>query len=468
MRLRHGTSENPGSHPTLLPRFHAPWSPGPIPTGWPEDCSRGGPWWADARCGWGPIAAAASGCLTNQYEISRDELARLAALEPNERAERVRVVQQTHWNEDEYGEPPQLDEGRERARDHGGSVHVHVHGGYHHHGHGTTRVIGRAHAPRTVARPRVGSAPGPNPTGPTRHVPASPTRGVGTPKPAAPNVGKAASGSRVPATPSRSAKSSGGSGGGNLLSGGGGGGGGDAAAAVVVAVAVVAVATTAMVVVAPVEGRRYDGWLSLDQEQPVLMLERGGGAYWTPLSSITPADVESVRHAVVVDQGTTKRLGRAPLTRDGLAYTLEMGAATPSTRDGLGDWAYQARVALGGFVTQEVGLLGGGQFSAGDQDGVLFNGRVFIEGQLLPLSVGRLHAGGYVETGAVLLLHDRPGATDNGGGWYPGAGALVQVDVSTRLALTLRGGASWLPTFDGAARESRAWAPEIAVGLAVY
>jgi hypothetical protein len=247
-------------------------------------------------------------------------------------------------------------------------------------------------------------------------------------------------------------------------------GGGDGEAAIAVAVAALVVATGALAVAAPTEGQRYDGWLRLQPEQPLYLMDSSGDGYWLPLSHLGPSHLDDTSHAVIVDDSSVARLGRAPLNRQGFVYSLEAGAAVPSTREGAGDPAFSARMGLGVFATRDFGLLLGGHFSAAEQDGSVFNGRIMLEAQYLPLRLGIAHFGLAGEGGMAWLLHDAPVGTNDANGLYLGGSGLTQVAISTRLAATLRAGAAWLPTVQNPSTSAagRLWAPEVSVGLAVY
>ena len=318
---------------------------------------------------------------------------------------------------------------------------------------------------RTPASPRLG---GRTPAGPGvgGRTPASP--GVGVRSPASPSIGRtpatpdlgrapaAPSVGRTPASPtagsalgkssrrvpsSSSAGKSGGKGKLSKLPLGGGGGGGDAEAAVVIAVVAVAAAGGILAVHASTEGGRYDGWVSLPPEQAVLVERHNGTRYWVPLSDLSPEDSRDAERGLIIDDGGgLERLRRARLKRSGFVYSLEAGAAQTSAKGGVGPLGVQSRLGLGTFFMQELGAMVGGQFSAADRHGTVFNGRLFAELQVFPFAYRRFHFGFYGEAGYAWALHDAPGRTHRGKGFAPGAGALLQYDLTTRLAASLRGG----------------------------
>jgi hypothetical protein len=320
-------------------------------------------------------------CLTNQYEISGSELARLAELPPGERGERIRVTQQTGWGRDDVVQP---------------TVNAPI---------AFVHRTGRPHRRRFTVEDSDGDD-----------------------------------------------------------------GGDGAAKAVGAAVAVVALAGATMLVVAPTEGQRYDGWVRVDEAERVLVFSDVEGPYETSLADLSVEQASSAHRALVFDQGALRRLGRAPLDRRGFTFTLEGGAAQLVTRNGTRDVGFQSRLGLGAFFTRQLGLLVGGQFAAGDQAGTVFNGRLFLEADVLPLDLGKVHLGAYGEGGAAMLMHDGPDGTERGDGLYLGGGALTQLELSTRLALSLRLGVAMMPLLPGTGGASggHALVPEASIGFAVY
>ena len=403
------------------------------------------------------------GCLSHQYEISSDELSRLAKQKPEERGRRVRVLQQTKSQQDDIEEAPAFnsqDDGMGWSS--GSDVSYHT-------------VTIRSPRPATPPHPSTPAAP------PNVRMPATPSLGSGvegiarTPAapmpaaarvPAAPGVGASGGGAsravqRIPASPGP-AKAKGGGSKSLPLDGGG-----DGKAAVVVAAVALVAAGGVMAAHASTEGKRYDGWVSMPVDQPVLVEQDDGTRYWVPLGSLSLADTQYADRGIVVEEDDElQRLGRAPLTRDGFVYSLEVGAAQTSARGGQGPTGFQSRVGLGGFLNQYVGLLGGAQFAAASDSGTVFNYRLMAELQVMPVHIGKVHLGVFGEAGYGWVMHDAPGRTDHGRGWTPGGGALLQYELTTRLAASLRGGVVRVPGVDD--MDAPGWAPEVGFGLAVY
>lgn len=264
--------------------------------------------------------------------------------------------------------------------------------------------------------------------------------------------------------PGRVAPTGGGHVGGHIGGGGGGGGGGNGGEALVL-LAVVAIAIGVVVGIGLVsgEGVRFDGYVQMAPEQPIHIKDGFGQTRELPLAALSPEDVlATVEAKVMDDEGYgIERLDRAPLDRTGGTFKLDSG----ETSFGLGATSFYgptATIQLGYFFTRELGLLmnvalGG---SADDQGLIVTRHTFSLELQALPLAKGRFHAGGYVDAGFALA-----GLASNDvlSGPAGGGGALVELDLTSRLALTLRGGANLAHLDNG-------WSPAgtLALGVAVY
>ena len=407
-----------------------------------------------------PIAA---GCVSNEYVIPKDELMHQAQMPIAARGQRVRVVQGLGDRrgypvppspappappaETAVGEPPpdvepldeplpiapqaEADESApdELAEESDDRVDLQLDGG----GNGQ-RPMRRAPAPRGARGPTQASQP---------------WRGPGR---VAPPAGHAGGGS--------------GAGGGHWGSGlGGGGGGGNGSGDALVLLAVVAVAIGVVVAVCLVsgEGIRFDGFVRVAPEQPIHLKDGAGKTRDLPLAALSPDDVAATVEAKIMDDEGfgIERLDRMPLDRRGGVFKLDSGATT----FGLGPQSFSgptATIQFGYFFTRKLGLLAnialGG---ATDDQGTVVTRHTFgLELQALPLEKGRLHAGGYLDAGFALA-----GTTTNDvvSGPAGGGGALVELDLTSRMALTLRAGANLAHLDDG-------WSPAAAatIGVAVY
>ncbi len=374
-------------------------------------------------------AFALSGCLSNNYQVSREELLRLARTPPEQRGEHVRVLQQTSLGADDVGaEPEELEPAG------GGDVTVNLNG---------------------VAN---GGGPGPHPSGgAATHSPWQPG-GAGHAAPV--HVG----------SPHAGVSSGGHGGGGGGFSLGGGGGGNDA---IVEAIVAVVIANGVGVALAVTEGRRFEGWARVDPEAGIFLIS-ATDTEWLPLSALTEDEAKSAQRAVLVDHGErVHRLARAPLDRQGLAYEVELGAGGLNTVDRTSELGFACRSGVGYFPTPDLGFLFVDQVAFGEGGarlgyGAIFNGRLGAEVEYLPVRAGRFHAGFYAELGGALVLQDLPDKTHSWSGAYTAGGFLTQIDWTTRLAVDLRAGIASLPAHPGRSLAERSYEPELTLGVAVY
>ncbi len=200
-------------------------------------------------------------------------------------------------------------------------------------------------------------------------------------------------------------------------------------------------ASAVALVLAGTEGARYDGWAQLHPMHPVHVLGQDGSATVVPLAQLDAATVEASDELLVSeDEGPFLRLGRAPLDRVGLVYGMEVGLATlRGPRGALGP-AFASHIQLGAFPLHGLGLLFDVQLGVGDADGKdIVNAQLSGEVQALPLAFGLLELGVYGRVGGA-----SPAQRGDDWGLAAGGGLLAQLAVTTRLALTLRGGASWV------------------------
>ena len=235
--------------------------------------------------------------------------------------------------------------------------------------------------------------------------------------------------------------------------GGGGGGKGSDKGAVI---ALVAMAAAAGVVLAATEGQRYDGWVRLHPMHPVHLWGPWGYGV-LPLAQIDPATAAQSYKAVVREsEGPWQRLARAPLDREGWTYSVLGGVGDIGGPDG------NARgpafhVQLGYFPSHQVGVQLEWMPSWRDDDlgETVLDMRWGLELDLLPLDAGPVH-GGVFGTLATGFRDDREGTTS---GVFTGGGALLQLELSTRLALTGRLGLT---------RAYRELESDVTVGLSIY
>lgn len=364
------------------------------------------------------------GCLSHEHRVHPDALAALAATPPEQRGQPVRVVQKL---------------GARRA------------------------------APVAPA-----AAPPPPPPPPPAYPPdayqGGPNVWVGVqvgvpvdhgPRPGPPGVRPPSSGFGQPAPPMPSGKSGGSSGGAPSP-------GSDALTddLRVLAIVVVAVAAFAAVGLLATEGARYDGYAALAPTQPLHLRSRSAGDRVITVADLRPHDLAGLDEAVVADDEGygLYLLGRAPLDRRGFAFKLDFG----STELNLGRYltsGFASSLQLGYFPLQHLGLLATAQLGFGTSDlerRDFFRNTLGLEAQGFLPGLSFLHLGGYLNAGNQLVTAD--------GGFRQsrpivGAGLLLEIELTTRLALTARAGWTWT-NLPGGGWEAGGF--QMAGGVAIY
>jgi hypothetical protein len=385
------------------------------------------------------LSYACGGCLSNEYVIPQAELARLAQLPPEQRGQRVAVVQNIGERRGDaidttqppppapapgYGGPPP-----DAYVDSEPEAHVGV----------GVMIAPGPPLPGGRYHPGYARAPGPGPRGalvPGPHGAVSPGRAApmtaGTPRSAPTGkVGK-----------------------------GGGGGGNDEMIAILVVLAVLA--SVGMVAT---EGARFDGYVAMYPWQPVHLTDASGQTRDVPLAQITAADVATTEKAVVMDDEGwgLMRMERRPLDRRGFTFKMNMGMFHSSCgcldADGFG-----FGLQLGFFPHPMLGLLGTWSFAGGSDTNAasFYHHDLAFETQFLPLSISRLHLGVFGHVGKQ-FVDDSFGTRD---GLSLGGGAMLEIALTTRLALTLRADYTAAKT----APDTTAWSAgqTFMAGIAVY
>ena len=355
----------------------------------------------------------ASGCLSSTHSIPKNDLKRLAHEPPAERGNKVRVLQKFNSSE----QPPKAHY-TEDDRGEGASIHLDLH---------ASSTGPRSH----VRRPRGSSSAG--------------GRGHS-------GSGRRVHGSKGTSSSGKSGKSGGGSF--NLS-----GIDGDAAAAL--AVVVVASAAVIAVVAAGSEGARYDGWARLDGGHPIHLYGPQDSYKAVPLRELTVEDAEWAERAYVrKSEGPWKHIGRAPLNRQGWAYSVFLGAGELGDSMDPASLGPASHIQLGYFPIHEFGLhadigFGWGDASDPEDTSSRFAASAGLEAQLLPFQSRRVHAGGFAQAGRSVRTRSAGG----GKSALYSTGALMQLDITTRLALTARAGVT---------RAHDETASEMSLGLSIY
>jgi hypothetical protein len=162
------------------------------------------------------------------------------------------------------------------------------------------------------------------------------------------------------------------------------------------------------------------------------------------------------------EEGPWNRLGRAPLDRVGFTYSLLLGTGEVPAFDDVKRPGFLSHIQLGFFPLQQLGLLldiGLGWRTDRDYSDV-FHSRYSFEVQGLPLDLGRIHLGVYGQVGTAYRFEDFPDGTGTDRATYLlGGGLLAQLELTTRLAITVRGGADLFGGTHGG---------ELTAGLSIY
>jgi hypothetical protein len=227
------------------------------------------------------------------------------------------------------------------------------------------------------------------------------------------------------------------------------------------AIAVLVIAATFLVIGAAVEGSRFDGWAQLHPMFPLHLIGHDGTESILPLAQLNPDAVAWADHAVVLGHEGPMTTGpRAPLDRAGLTYAMFLGGGSLTSADGSLDTGTASTLQLGYFPTQTLGVVGSVFFGWRDNlaGNTLYESRFTAELDALPVAAGPVHLGLYGGLGAAHRFEDGVAGGNHSGGALTG-GALLQLDINTRLALTARLG---LAAAHG--EQMR----DVLVGLAIY
>jgi hypothetical protein len=431
------------------------------------------------------FAPVATGCISNEYVIPRQELHRLTTVPPEVRGQQVHVIQDLgsrradalatdgpNWpNAEPWPQPyPGQQEPPPEPRDTDAELHLHgswnVYVGPGGRPYPPPPSQGWTGAPRTAGMtPAGGGWQGKPPSGGGLDGAwrGTPTGGAGGGwrgvPPGAKKGGSSGGGSGLGSWGSGSSSGGGGGGGGN--------GGGEALIILAVVVAVIAVVTTVCLVSS--EGMRFDGLAQMSPWQPVHLKQRGGGELVVALGDLSPVTLEGVVEGKVMDdegygirQLDHRRLDR----RWAPTFKVDAGSMTFTRGDGDVRSGFVGNMQLGLFVRPWLGLLlTAGVGGADDRYGATISRHVFgFETQSLPLAAGPFQFGGYANIGAAAIAST---ATNHPVAWgnAVGGGLLGELQVTSRMALTLRAGANAAFFANSGATSPAA---TITAGLALY
>ena len=366
-----------------------------------------------------------TGCLSHRHVVPKAELERLTTLPPGMRGQQVRVIQDLGARRGPAVRPqvpanPQTPvyDARPGYVDTGPNVGAVVFIGG---GRRRYRPVGPAVRPRGYARassaslvaPAAGPGAGFAPVGGTRQlgapVPGTPVGGA-----TKPSTGGLGSGKSMPIKGSKVD---------------------DMKDAAVIAT-LVGVATG--IGVAASEGARFDGTVATDPNQPLTLKWNDGRTLYLNLAELHPTHLPNIKEAYLNDDEFygLRRLRRGPLDREGGAFELALGSRGARFTAGRVQ-SFASRLALGYFPVHWAGVLAAADvnFGTAPSGADFFSGYWSLELQAMPLALGKLHLGGFASAGYVSKFLE--GVNDATGEGYS-FGALMQIELTTRLALTGR------------------------------
>jgi hypothetical protein len=396
-----------------------------------------------------------SGCLSNEYRIQKDELRRVAALPPETRGQSVRVSQTLGERRadavapstdvpgpaspDALAEAPRADVEGDVSLN--GNVDVDLGGGGQNRG--RPPASGASHA-SSLGTWR-GTPPAASPAGTFHGTPPGSFHG-------APSGG----GHAAPS----------GGGGFNL----GGGGSGDGGALVVLAVVLVVGAALATIALAASEGHRYEGHAQISPRQTIYLVSERGRSDEVLLGDLSLEQANRADWGLVKDdEGDGLRfLDHAPLDRTGGVFRFDLGGGLFTFGDARAS-GFSAHIQGGYYFTNKLGLVLDVGLGVATLDaccvgalataGSISRHSLSLEAEALPLALGRLHVGAFAGGGVALTSASGPVEA----GPMASAGALLEIDLTSHMAFTLRGAAN-AARFDG----GLSTAGTITGGLAIY
>ena len=231
-------------------------------------------------------------------------------------------------------------------------------------------------------------------------------------------------------------------GGGGSVSGGGGGRGNVAAVKTSEGKFWFVGAALAAIGFAATEGARYDGYIALSPNHPVHLYGPNGEYMWVPLGQLDATQAAWASRAYIrSEEGSISYLGRRPLDRVGFTYSVFGGMSDFPSEDGTERRGFMSHIQFGYWPAQQLGIhfdIGMGWTENGLGDAV-FDLRNALEIDLMPLQVGRFHAGAYGQIGIGVRWEDGYHEDDDQSTYWS-VGPMVQIDWTTRLAVTGRAG----------------------------
>jgi hypothetical protein len=225
--------------------------------------------------------------------------------------------------------------------------------------------------------------------------------------------------------------------------------------------AVVGAVTVLPVVFAIREGRRFDGWMAVSPDEPMVLAIEGRDALSVPLSRLTP-DLAAVAESALIDEGAVERFvrrGRAPLDRQGWGLIAGPYVVDLPRPRGATAFAAGGRAEVDYSLSWRLGLGLGLDLASNGGDATL--GSLGLEAKVYPLRWLGVYA-----DGAIGLRGDATSAPDHTqGALIARFGLLGELPLTSRMSLELRTGAEYLWGFlDG----TPPWTVDASIGLATF
>ena len=207
-------------------------------------------------------------------------------------------------------------------------------------------------------------------------------------------------------------------------------------------------------------GTRYEGYVDVDPAQPVHLIGPHGEFDWVPLDQLEPEDAQWASEAYIdSSEGHFNRRSRAPLTRRTWTYSMYVGGGQIPLIDASPTPGFLGRFDVGYFLTHQFGI--GADVAFGwtndDEGNAVIDSRLAAQLQLLPFETGRIHGGFYGQVGGAARADD--GVDDTDSSALLGVGGMLQLDLTTTLALSARGGGTYV---------HGEFLPEAGIGISVY
>lgn len=241
------------------------------------------------------------------------------------------------------------------------------------------------------------------------------------------------------------------------------------AAAALVA-ALVGAALVATIGFAATEGARYDGIVAVHPHHPVHLMSPGGGERLIGLDDLRLEDLRENDTAVIVaDEGAGMwKRRRRPLHHEGFAWQFGAGWMMQQVAADRALSGFVVHTNLGYFVGESLGIVAAVDTGAASDyatPGDMWFLRYGAELVWLPVHVGLWHFGPRVGGGWQYI-------NTGGGDWayladtqpFVTAGVESEIEMTTRLAFSIRAGGLWQPT----APWSGAVTPSVQLGLNIY